>query len=153
MQQRNRKIIFLSLLIALTVLLGYFFKIPTPTGFVTLLDVGIFYAAFSLGSWEGAMVGAMSGFLIDLLAGYPQWMLFSLVIHGLQGYFAGFKGKKRFLALFLASSIMVAGYALVSTFFYGWGAALVEILPNLTQNVLGIILASLLAHFLTLPKE
>ena len=92
-QTKTTKIALVSLLTALSVVLGYFLKIPTPTGILTFLDAGIFFTAFYFGSREGAVVGGLAGFLIDLLSGYPQWMFFSLVNHGLQGFFAGFKGK------------------------------------------------------------
>lgn len=91
-QTKTTKIALVSLLTALSVVLGYFLKIPTPTGILTLLDAGVFFAAFYFGSREGAVVGGLASFLIDLLSGYPQWMFFSLVNHGLQGFFAGFKG-------------------------------------------------------------
>lgn len=94
-QTKTTKIALVSLLTALSVVLGYFLKIPTPTGILTLLDAGVFFAAFYFGSREGAVVGGLASFLIDLLSGYPQWMFFSLVNHGLQGFFAGFKGKRR----------------------------------------------------------
>ncbi|MEW4355175.1 ECF transporter S component [Streptococcus pneumoniae] len=138
--KRTYKLVILAILTALSVTLGYFLKIPTPTGILTLLDAGIFFTAFYFGSKEGALVGGLSGFLIDLLAGYPQWMFFSLIIHGLQGYFAGFRGTFRWLGLVLASFVMVSGYALASSWMNGWGAALPEILPNLSQNLLGMIL-------------
>ena len=92
--------------------LGYFLKIPTPTGILTLLDAGVFFTAFYFGSREGAVVGGLAGFLIDLLSGYPQWMFFSLVNHGLQGFFAGFKGKTQWLGLILATIAMVGGLRL-----------------------------------------
>ena len=84
-QTKTTKIALVSLLTALSVVLGYFLKIPTPTGILTLLDAGVFFTAFYFGSREGAVVGGLAGFLIDLLSGYPQWMFFSLVNHGLQG--------------------------------------------------------------------
>ena len=102
-QTKTTKIALISLLTALSVVLGYFLKIPTPTGILTLLDAGVFFTAFYFGSREGAVVGGLAGFLIDLLSGYPQWMFFSLVNHGLQGFFAGFKGKIQWLGLILAT--------------------------------------------------
>ncbi len=137
-----------AILTALSVTLGYFLKIPTPTGILTLLDVGIFFTAFYVGRKEGALVGGLSGFLIDLLAGYPQWMFFSLLFHGLQGYFAGLKGSFRWLGLLLASLSMVLGYALASSWMNGWGAALPEILPNLSQNLVGMVVGAMLAQTL-----
>ena len=38
-QTKTTKIALVSLLTALSVVLGYFLKIPTPTGILTLLDV------------------------------------------------------------------------------------------------------------------
>ena len=145
-QTKTTKIALVSLLTALSVVLGYFLKIPTPTGILTLLDAGVFFAAFYFGSREGAVVGGLAGFLIDLLSGYPQWMFFSLVNHGLQGFFAGFKGKWQWLGLVLATLFMVAGYALASAWMNGWGAAISEIIPNLLQNIVGMTLGFLLCH-------
>ena len=141
-QTKTTKIALVSILAATSVVLGYFIKIPTPTGFLTLLDVGVFFTAFYFGSREGAVVGGLAGFLIDLISGYPQWMIFSLINHGLQGYFAGFKGKWQWLGLVLATLFMVAGYALASAWMNGWGAAI----PDLMQNVVGMTLGFLLCH-------
>lgn len=145
-QTKTTKIALVSILAASSVVLGYFIKIPTPTGIFTLLDVGVFFTAFYFGSREGAIVGGLAGFLIDLISGYPQWMFFSLLNHGFQGYFAGVKGKWQWLGLVLATIFMVAGYALASAWMNGWGAALPEIVPNLVQNIVGMTLGFLLCH-------
>ena len=131
-QTKTTKIALVSLLTALSVVLGYFLKIPTPTGILTLLDAGVFFTAFYFGSREGAVVGGLAGFLIDLLSGYPQWMFFSLVNHGLQGFFAGFKGKISVVRSYLSNDCMVGGYALGSTLMNGMGLTSIspEILPN-----------------------
>ena len=145
-QTKTTKIALVSILAASSVVLGYFIKIPTPTGIFTLLDVGVFFTAFYFGSREGAIVGGLAGFLIDLISGYPQWMFFSLLNHGFQGYFAGVKGKWQWLGLVLATIFMVAGYALASAWMNGWGAALPEIVPNLVQNIVGMTVGFLLCH-------
>ena len=100
----------MAVLTALSVVLA-FIHVPTPTGYLTLLDVGIYFTAYYLGSKYGAVVGGLSGFLIDLLLGYPQYMFHSLIAHGAQGYFAGWTGKKRILGLILASILMVGWYS------------------------------------------
>ena len=125
-QTKTTKIALVSLLTALSVVLGYYLKIGTATGILTLLDAGIFFTAFYFGSKEGAVVGGLAAFLLDLLSGF-------------QGYFAGFKGKWQWLGLVLATIVMVSGYALGSTLMNGWSAALPEILPNFLQNTLGMI--------------
>ena len=123
----------------LAIVLGNFFKIPTPTGFLTLLDAGIYFTAFYFGRKEGALVGGLSGLLIDLVAGYPQWMVFSLICHGLQGYFAGFTGKQRYIGLLLAGLAMVGGYALFGSILSGPGAAIAAIWGNVMQNIFGLV--------------
>ena len=145
-QTKTSKIALVSILAALSVVLGYIVKIPTQTGILTLLDAGIFFTAFYYGRREGAIVGGLGGFLIDLISGYPHWMFFSLLFHGLQGYFAGFKGKWKWLGLVLATFLMVAGYAMASAWMNGWGAAIPEIIPNLMQNIVGMTLGFLLCH-------
>ena len=135
-QTKTSKIALLSILTALSVVLGYIVKIPT--------QAGIFFTAFYYGRREGAIVGGLGGFLIDLISGYPHWMFFSLLFHGLQGYFAGFKGKWQGLGLVLATIIMVAGYACATAWMKGWGQAWLDVPHNLLQNFVGMVVGYLL---------
>lgn len=137
--KQTKKLVLLSILTSLTVVLGYV-NMPTPTGFVTLLDTGVFFTAFYLGKKEGAIVGGLSGLLIDVLLGYPQWAFFSLLFHGGQGYFAGLKGRKRPFGLLVATLFMVGGYFLASVYMYNIGEALAGVLGNLVQNSVGLVL-------------
>ncbi|MBT0911450.1 ECF transporter S component [Streptococcus lutetiensis] len=133
----------MAVLTALSVVLA-FIHVPTPTGYLTLLDVGIYFTAYYLGSKYGAVVGGLSGFLIDLLLGYPQYMFHSLIAHGAQGYFAGWAGKKRILGLILASILMVGWYFLATFLLgYGLGGALAGIPGNLLQNLFGMLVGYL----------
>ena len=99
--KKTKELTLLAILTALSVTFGFVAKIPTPTGLLTLVDAGIYFTAFYLGKKEGAIVGGLSAFLIDLLSSAPQWMFISLLIHGAQGYFAGFKGNYRILGLLI----------------------------------------------------
>ncbi|MBT0949981.1 ECF transporter S component [Streptococcus lutetiensis] len=133
----------IAVLTALSVVLA-FIHVPTPTGYLTLLDVSIYFTAYYLGSKYGAVVGGLSGFLIDLLLGYPQYMFHSLIAHGAQGYFAGWTGKKRILGLILASILMVGWYFLATFLLgYGLGGALAGIPGNLLQNLFGMLVGYL----------
>lgn len=140
----TQKIALLSILTALTLVLGYI-HLPTLTGLITFLDVGIFFTAFYLGSTEGAIVGGLSGLLLDLLLGYPQWAFFSLVFHGFQGYVAGWSGKKRVVGLLLATLVMVGGYFVASMMLYNPAAAIDGLVGNIAQNMVGMALGSILA--------
>ncbi|AND79927.1 ECF transporter S component [Streptococcus pantholopis] len=137
-KNKTKELAVLAVLTALSVVLAYI-HLPTPTGYLTLLDTGIYFTAFYLGSQSGAVVGGLSGFLIDLLLGYPHYMIYSLIAHGLQGFFAGWKGKKRLLGILLAGVAMVGSYFAAALLLgYGWGAAWAGIWGNIAQNILGL---------------
>ena len=68
---KTKKLTLLAVLTALSVTFGFVAKIPTPTGLLTLVDAGIYFTAFYLGKKEGAIVGGLSAFLIDLLSSAP----------------------------------------------------------------------------------
>ena len=151
---KTKELTQLAILTALSVALAYI-HVPSPTGFLTLLDVGVYFTAFYLGSKAGSIVGGLAGFLIDLLLGYPQYMIHSLIAHGAQGFFAGWTGKKRVLGLVLASVAMVGWYALAALFLgYGIGGALGGLLGNTLQNLVGILGGyALFMAFKQIPKR
>ncbi|MDR0199854.1 MAG: ECF transporter S component [Streptococcaceae bacterium] len=144
----TRRLTFLALLAAATFVLGRFVQIPIPAvnGYVTLLDAGIFAVALSFGKREGAVVGGVSAFLSDLTSGFPQWMFFSLVIHGAQGYFGAFF-KSRLINWLVSGVIMVVGYFLATWLLYGFVAAVNPLtnIPNILQTSLGYLIGSLVA--------
>lgn len=142
----SRMVALVAVLIAVTTVLTIVVRIPiAPTrGYITLADVAVYFAAFSLGPWVGGIAGGIGTGLADAIAGYPQWMVFSLIIHGCQGIVAGliaraggYKLKWMLLAWVPATVIMVGGYFSVSAFLYGVGPAAIEIPGNLIQNVAG----------------
>lgn len=145
---RTLKLTQIAIITALSLVLGRVFQFSMAVGFFTLLDVGIYLAAFRFGKKEAAVVGALAGFLIDLISGYPQYMLISLVAHGLQGYFAGFSGNQRPLGLVLASVFMVAIYFVAETVLYDLPAALATLAGNSIQTMVGLGLGFALAKTL-----
>ncbi|HEM4051469.1 TPA: ECF transporter S component [Streptococcus suis] len=135
--KKTQELVLLAILTALTLVLAHV-HMPTPSGFTTLLDVGVYFTAFYLGKKEGAIVGGLSGLLIDFLLGYPQWAFFSLVFHGAQGYFAGWTGKKRIFGLVLATLSMVGGYYLASRIYFNDLKAIESVFGNSMQNFVGM---------------
>jgi uncharacterized membrane protein len=141
-----RKLTTCAVLTALTVALSLFVHIPIPgtAGIFTLAEVGIFTAALLYGAKAGLAVGALSGFLIDILTGYAVWAPFSLIIHGLEGFIAGSGLKKKLLPRILivagASLVMIAGYALVTALYFGYGFSLADIITNICQCAAGGLL-------------
>ncbi|HFI2473109.1 TPA: ECF transporter S component [Streptococcus suis] len=135
--KKTQELVLLAILTALTLVLAHV-HMPTLSGFVTLLDVGVYFTAFYLGKKEGAIVGGLSGLLIDFLLGYPQWAFFSLLFHGAQGYFAGWTGKKRIFGLVLATLSMVGGYYLASRIYFNDLKAIESVFGNSMQNFVGM---------------
>ncbi|MDR0921459.1 MAG: ECF transporter S component [Lactobacillales bacterium] len=139
-----------AVLVALTVSLSLLVIIPVPAtnGLVTLCEVGIYTSALLLGARSGLLVGASSGLLIDLISGYPQWIIFSLIIHGAQGYLAGKIGFQRgnqwkIAGLLIAGVVMIIGYTIAGTLLYGFGSGIASIPGNIVQNGFG--------YFMTIP--
>lgn len=143
----TKKVVTYGLLTSLTIALSLLVVIPIPgtNGFVTLCDAGILTAAMLTGPVGGLVVGALSGAFIDMISGYPQWIFFSLVIHGLQGWLAGYlaaRGRKSgYAGLILAGLVMVVGYALASVLLYGPGTGIVSIPSNAAQTLFGAAVA------------
>lgn len=158
---KTRDLTKIAALVAMTVALSIMVIIPVPAtnGFVTLCEVGIYTAGLLFGPLAGFLVGALSGGLIDLLSGYPQWALFSFVIHGLQGFILGycyhkFPTKKGMtLGFALASLFMIVGYALATSFLYSWPAGIASLPGNVIQNGFGILVTVPLYHSLQKTKH
>ncbi|KRM21155.1 ECF transporter S component [Latilactobacillus graminis] len=137
----------LAMLTALTVALSLLIIIPIPAtkGFVTLCEVGIYTTAIMLGNPGGLAVGATSGLLIDLLSGYPEWCLFSLIIHGAQGFVVSHlthgapRPQKLIIPFICGSIVMVLGYFLATRLLFGWAAGITSIFSNIVQNGIGIV--------------
>lgn len=150
---KNRRLLYLGMWSTLTIVLGIYVKIQTLIGiFTPMCDVGVFLAAFLFGARGGFAVGAASGFLIDFFSGAPEWMLFSFIIHGLQGFVTGklaevnigLVNKKelpigwRVMFLIFGGLVMVIGYALAGWLLYGWRTSIVQIPSNIVQTGVGI---------------
>lgn len=146
----TKKLTRLAMLTALTTALSLLFVLPVPQtkGVVTLCEAGIYTTALLLGGPSGAIVGSLSGGMIDFLSGYPEWALFSILIHGCQGYLTGRFRHYPLLALCLGSVTMILGYAAATTIMFGFGAGIASILSNSVQNVFGILVAFPLVNYL-----
>jgi len=134
--------------------------IPVTGGYFNLGDTFVMAAALLYGPLVGGLVGMIGPAAADAV-GFPQFILATAVVKGLEGLVVGLIGWKstgssgrRIAALGAGVTILVAGYyifeALVYPFlaqtipFFGVTdakAALAEIPPNLLQGVLSAIVA------------
>ncbi len=121
-------------------------QIPTPAkGYIHLGDAGIFFSAFAFGPWVGAVSGGLGTGLADVTSGYPQWAIFSFVIHGLQGWVVGWTSAKwqgamgMIFSTLLGGAIVLVGYLFAGMILSGVGAALAEVPLNALQVAAGAL--------------
>jgi len=137
-----------AVMTAITFALTRVVQVPTPVvGYIHLGDVGVFFSAFAFGPWVGAVVGGLGTALADLTSPYAQWAIFSLLIHGVQGWVAGWISARwqnvqgLLLATIVGGAIVVVGYLLAGTILIGFGAALTEVPLNIVQVAAGAIVS------------
>jgi uncharacterized membrane protein len=126
-------------------------KIPTPTGgYVNIGDGMVMICGWVLGPVWGSLAAGIGSMLADLV-GYPIYAGATFVIKALMALaacgiaailkpvFKKFKFMAYFIAGLVAEIIMVAGYFVfeATVMSYGWGAV-VSVLPNVIQGVVGI---------------
>ncbi len=147
-QWTSVRIVVLAATMALTAVLTALVRVPiAPTkGYIHLGDVGVYFAAFAFGPVVGLLAGGIGTAIADVTLGLAHWAPLSLLIHGLQGLLAGELGyragaRRQGLAWGLGAVAMIGGYFLAEVVLYGMGAALVEVLPNAIQVMVGGLVA------------
>lgn len=143
MTQDIRRITVTALMAALIFVLTVVPRVPTPVGgYIHLGDAGVNFAALAFGPWVALFSGGVGTALADLM-GYPQWAIFSLIVHGLQGLAIGWIARKELtlwrgaLAVIAGTAIVVAGYFIAGAILVGAAVAISEILPNAIQGISG----------------
>jgi uncharacterized repeat protein (TIGR04002 family) len=108
-----------------------FIKIPGPLGFMHIGDAVIFLAASLLPVPLAAAASAVGAASADLIAGYPMYILPTVIIKTLMTitFIRKHKSKKivdlrNIIAVLTASVIGVAGYFAAELILYGVGAVM-----------------------------
>lgn len=129
--------------------------VPATTGYFNLGDVFVVWAGLWLGPVGGLTVGAIGPALADAV-GFPQFMLATGVTKGLEGFVVGLLSigrpsvARRTVAAMAGGLVVVGGYFVFEAYVYPLlgrsipffaitdiGAAIVELLPNCVQAVVG----------------
>ena len=130
-----------GLLAAMIALLTAYVRLPVVMlkGYAHLGDLGILLSSLVLGPFA-ALPAAVGSGLADLLAGYPVYAPFTLVIKGAMGYALGkWILTRRFsvrnlIVLILTAAFMVGAYFLTDTLLYGAEAAVASFVGNCVQG-------------------
>jgi energy-coupling factor transport system substrate-specific component len=140
-----------GIMIALVAALTYFGKLPvtTPTGgYIHLGDAAVFFASFAFGPWVGMIAGGVGCGLADILGGYAHFAPLTLLVHGLQGYLAGWiaaRGQSPVrlgLAFLAGAAVVIGGYYIGEALIPALGGpayAWLEIPGNFMQEGFGLI--------------
>ena len=149
--EQLKRFITAALMAALTCFATYIIKIPSPNGYIHPGDSFVILSGIILGPIYGALSAGIGSMLSDLLAGYPQYAVATLIIKALTAIICWvvFRSLKRKLysvviAGVIGGIIVTLGYFSVEYFMYGFGGALSAVPLNGVQNIFGIILSTIL---------
>ncbi len=154
MKQFNfKKMVFTALFTALTCVATMLIQLQMPAtqGYVNIGDCFVLLGAWVLGPLYGAFAGGVGSALADLLAGYPHYIVGTLIIKGLMAVIAALLYRKlskknvylsQLIGGVVAELWMVAGYFLYAMLILGKGIAAATSIPgNLLQGAIGIVAA------------
>jgi len=149
-----RKLTLTGLMTALVCLATVAISVPIPftNGYIHLGDSMVFLAAILLGLKYGALAGGVGSMLADLILGYPQWAIPTLIIKSIMAIIVALiynNNTNKFslnIHLFLSMSFggiwMVIGYYFASAIIYeNYITPLSSIPFNILQFVIGILIS------------
>ena len=131
MKENTAKFVTINALsIALVCVSTMAIQIPIPLGYMHLGNTCILLTAALFGPTTGLLAGGIGSALADLLTGYTQWVLPTLLIKSIMGFAIGYlawgKEKKLHMAsvrTLLASIagvvVMIAGYTIAGAVMNG----------------------------------
>ena len=151
------KLVTAALLAALTCVVTMTIAIPIPFangGYIHPGDGFVLLSGIILGPIYGGFAAGIGSFFADLLSGYPQFAIATLVIKLLAAMTAAYsyrhiRERSVILAGIMGGIVVTVGYFVFESFLYGsMGAAIVAVPFNLIQNIAGIIISYLLLPLL-----
>lgn len=141
-----------ALLIALVCVSTMMIQIPIPLGYMHLGNTCILLAGVMFGPVPGLLAGGIGSALADLLTGYTQWVIPTLLIKGVMGFAIGYLANKTGAAMKMSSVktfigslagivIMIFGYFIGGSILYGSIYTGAMQIPGLTlEGILGMVI-------------
>lgn len=141
-----------ALIFISTLFLNIKLPIPGNGGLVHLGTAMLFIVSIFFGPKKGAYAGAIGLGLFDLLGGWVLWTPITIIARALQGYIVGkiaWSNNKRgkniplnIIAVISSIPVMMAVYYVGESILYNnWIAPLASMVGDLTQNILGLLIA------------
>ena len=157
MSKDVKKLVFYAMAIALTCVATMALAMPNflvVNGYINLGDTMVILSGLIFGRVGGMIAGGIGSALADILLAFPLYAPITLLVKGLEGFIAGLfknKKKKKYIGLvaILSAIWMVVGYFLFEMIFlYGFKGAIANLVGNLTQALVGALLATIIYHSL-----
>ena len=138
----SRTISINALAIALVCLSTMFLQFPIPLGYAHLGNCFILISGVFFGPVTGLLAGGIGSALSDLLTGYPQWIIPTLIIKGIMGFVIGYIANRTGLTVnIIGIIIMVVGYFIGGSILYGSIYTGATQIPGLVmEGIVGIVL-------------
>jgi uncharacterized membrane protein len=141
-----RRLTYGGVLGALVFLGTYFLKVPIAYGYIHLGDGMILISSILLGPFAAAPA-AVGSALADLISGYAMYAPFTFVIKALMAVVPALMIRdskaapsKYVIPFILAEVIMIAGYFLADSIFWGTEGAIAAAPMNAIQAVSGVVI-------------
>ena len=147
-----RKLVTAALMAAMTCITTMVIPIPSPTGgYIHPGDAFVLLSGIILGPVYGGLAAGIGSMLADLLLGYTEYALATLVIKSLAAVAGAlaYRYIRKLPVIFaglIGGIIVTSGYLIFESFIYGngWAVAIVNVPPNIVQNIFGIVLSALI---------
>jgi uncharacterized membrane protein len=145
-----------SLFIAATTLLTTWPSIPLFQGYFNLGDVMVMSMGYVLGM-PYALLGGIGAALADILLGYGQYAVFTLIIKSIEAILIALYVKNSnhsYLVFVIAGTWMASGYALTDVFLSSsWAILIPSFGYNIIQGLSSAIIAFSLLPLLKRLKQ
>lgn len=152
---KSKKIALYGVFIALIFVTTYFTKIPLPGGgYFNAGDCFVILAGVVCGPVWGAVCAGIGSALSDAFAGYFVYVPITFAVKAVMGVAVGLLGRKKsilkkFVAVILSEVIMIAGYFVAETVFFGVATAFAGLFGNIMQGTVSIVLGMVLIAIIT----
>lgn len=151
-----KRLVTAALMAALTCISTMVIPIPLPGGgFIHPGDSFVLLSGILLGPFLGGLSAGIGSMLADLLLGYSEYALATLIIKCLAAVACAltYKYVRRLRVVFagiIGSIIVTSGYLIFESFIFGnsFAAAVVNVPLNIIQNIVGIVLSCLILPLL-----
>ena len=130
-----------ALFMALTCIFTMVIQVPLPLGYAHLGNSVILFAVFFFDVKGGILAGSIGSALADLLTGFNQWIIPTLLIKAALAVTAALIGRRKkqwklysvrtIIAVISSMAVMVVGYTLAGAILYGGLSAGLASTPGL----------------------